>query len=122
LKQELIHLKPLPLDPYVPMITLGRRVSRDGFIAYNGNEYSVPEGLKNTALEVMATLQEVRLFQDGKLLAAHTVLEGRGQRLLAREHQRTKLNLSSKEAFSKGAIEAMEVQRRSLEVYEEVLR
>lgn len=121
LHDEKSHLKPLPDDNYIPLVTLGRRVSRDGFVAYNGNEYSVPDGLKSVEVEVSATLEEVGLYQDGRLLASHPLLEGRGKRLLDPAHHR-----GSKQRPDKGRFyqidEIVEVQRRPLEEYEEVLR
>ena len=85
LEQERPNLLALPAEPYVPMITLGRRMTRDGFVSYNGNEYSVPEGLGRAELEVRATLTEVHLLQGGELLASHPLLEGRGERRLVLE-------------------------------------
>lgn len=121
LQDEKSHLKPLPADNYVPLITLGRRVSRDGFVAYNGNEYSVPDGLKSVAVEVRATLEEVGLYQDGRLLASHPLLAGRGKRLLDPAHRRGSKQPSKNERFP-GIDDIIEVQRRPLEEYEEVLR
>jgi transposase len=121
LQEERAHLKLLPADNYIPLITLGRRVSRDGFVAYNGNEYSVPDGLKRVEVEVRATLEEVGLYQDGRLLASHRLLDGRGKRLLDPAHHRgTKMR--SKDGQFRSIDEMIEVQRRPLEEYEEVLR
>jgi transposase len=121
LQEEKLRLKPLPADIYVPLITVGRRVSRDGFVAYNGNEYSVPEGLKKREIEVRATIEEVGLYQDGRLLASHPILEGRGQHRLDPAHRRgRKLHISDSLLEVNGEI--VEVQRRPLEVYEGVLR
>jgi transposase len=123
LKQETSHLKSLPRDAYVPVVTLGRRVSRDGFIAYNGNEYSVPDGLDRMEVEVRATLEEVHLFQGGKTLAIHPVLEGRGQRRLHPEHRcHSRPDFKDRDVISWGIGETVEVQRRPLEIYEGVLR
>ena len=123
LPREAVRLIPLPAVPYVPMMTMGRRVTRDGFIAYNGNDYSVPDGLTRAEVEVRATLTELRLFQDGQLLATHPLLEGRGQRRLAPEHaRRTASPLPSSIARSPALLQLIEVQRRPLAVYEEVLR
>ncbi len=121
LQDEKSHLKPLPDGNYIPLVTLGRRVSRDGFVAYNGNEYSVPDGLKRAEVEVRATLEEVSLYQDGKLLASHPMLDGRGKRLLDPAHRR-----GSKQRPDNGRFcnfdDIVQVQRRPLEEYEEVLR
>lgn len=123
LVQEKNHLLSIPEEAYVPMISLGRKVSRDGYISYNGNDYSVPEGLSQGEIEVRATVAEVRLYQKDKLIASHPVLEGRGERRLAPEHRRNlKLHLRRYDIFSDGINEFIEVQRRPLEIYEEVLR
>jgi transposase len=118
---EKIDLKPLPTTAYIPLVTLGRRVSRDGFVAYNGNEYSVPDGLKKMAVEVKATLEEVNLYQEGRLLVSHPVLEGRGQRLMDPAHRRHNKHRNREKIFQMSD-DTVEVQRRSLDVYEEVLR
>ena len=70
------------------MITLGRRITRDGFISYNGNEYSVPEGLMSSEVQIRASLEELHLFQDGELVATHPVQAGRRKRLLDPKHRR----------------------------------
>jgi transposase len=121
LQDEKSHLRPLPADNYVPLITLGRRVSRDGFVAYNGNEYSVPDGLKRVEVEVRATLEKVGLYQDGRLLASHPLLDGRGKRLLDPAHHRGSKQRSTSWPFQ-NIDDIVEVQRRPLEEYEEVLR
>lgn len=121
LRDERASLRPLPYDNYVPLITMGRRVSRDGFVAYNGNEYSVPDGLKRVEVEVRATLEEVGLYQDGKLLASYRLIDGRGKRLLDPAHRRG-IKLWSKDGRFRSIDDMIEVQRRPLEEYEEVLR
>ena len=105
------------------MITLGRRITKDGFVSYNGNEYSVPEGLLRSEVQIRATLEELYLFQDGQLVATHPVLEGRRQRRLAsghRQHRNGSHQLSQEHPL--GVLQnIIEVQRRSLDVYERVL-
>jgi len=121
LQDEKSHLRSLPADNYVPLVTLGRRVSRDGFVAYNGNEYSVPDGLKRLEVEVRATLEEVGLYQDGRLLASHPLLDGRGKCLLDPGHHRGSKQRSKNGPF-RNIDDIVEVQCRPLEEYEEVLR
>jgi len=121
LQKEKSYLKPLPADNYIPLITLGRRVSRDGFVAYNGNEYSVPDSLKRLEVEVRATLEEVSLYQDGRILASHQLLDGRGQRILDPAHRRRNKQQPKDEWFY-NLENIIEVQRRPLEQYEEVLK
>jgi transposase len=118
---ELPSLLQMPPDSYIPRITLGRRINKDGFISYNGNEYSVPEQLGQGTVQIRASLTEVRLFQDDRLVAAHPVLEGRGQRRLAAGHRGRRKAEYPQESNAESPWNLVEVQRRSLEVYERVL-
>jgi hypothetical protein len=105
------------------MITLGRKISRDGYVAYNGNDYSIPEGLLEPEVTVAATLEEVRFYQHGQLVAVHPLLETKGQRRLDPGHRRHgRKGSASRWRCGTDSTQLMEVQRRSLEVYEEVLR
>jgi transposase len=123
LGQERDYLLPLPAAPYVPMVTLGRRVTRDGFISYNGNAYSVPEGLDRAEIQVRATLTELRLLQGGRLVAVHPLLEGRGQRRLDPAHRRRRTDdqRTTGQGTAATPLDLIEVERRPLEVYEGVL-
>jgi len=122
LAQERSHLLPLPLEAYQPVITVGRRMSRDGYVAYNGNDYSLPTGLLSPEITVMATLEEIRLYQSDQLVAVHHLLEGKGQRRLDPRHPRNpQLNQGNRQA-GKNIWELIEVETRPLDVYEEVLR
>jgi hypothetical protein len=135
LAEERAHLRPLAAAPYVPLITVGRRLTRDGFVAYNGNDYSVPDGLTAREVDVRATLTEVRLFQNGQLVAAHPLLDGRGARRPDPAHRpsRPRGTPSTAPSPSDGPAPApspvvpppfaqLEVERRALSVYEQVLQ
>lgn len=124
LEEERIHLSSLPVGGYTPFISLARRVGHDGYISYNGNDYSVPEGLVKPEVTVAASLEEVRLYQDGCLIAVHPTLEGKGKHRLNPKHRRVKKELDKLYLIRErpGIGELIEVQRRPLEVYEEILR
>jgi transposase len=124
LERERSHLLPIPSGGYTSLISLGRRVSHDGYVSYNGNDYSVPEGLVKPEVTVSASLEEVRLYQDGSLIAVHPVLEGKGNHRLDPDHRRSKKETGKIYLLreSPALSELLEVQRRPLEVYEEVLR
>lgn len=110
------------IEFYMPTICVGRRLSMDGFISYNGNSYSVPDGVDGREIEVRASLEEVALYRDGKLIARHPHLIGKGERHLAPEHRRNVLlHLRHHEASSNATSEFIEVQRRPLDIYEKVL-
>lgn len=124
LAQERTYLSPLPAGAYTPFVSLGRRVGHDGYVSYNGNDYSVPEGLVRPDVTVLASLEEVRLYQDGCLIAVHPVLEGKGRHHLDPGHRRGKKETHGPYLTRKtpGSRELLDVQRRPLQVYEEVLR
>jgi hypothetical protein len=143
LRDEQRALRLLPSEPYVPLITVGRRVTRDGFVSYNGNDYSVPDDWSapgTREVDVRATLTEVRLFQCDQLLAVHPLLEGRGARRLDPAHRSrgtrgapparpdapedVSLATTATLVYSTTAepLPHLEVERRALSVYEQVLQ
>jgi transposase len=123
LEKEKLHLLPLTLELYMPTICVGRKLSLDGFISYNGNDYSVPDGVAGREIEVRASLEEVALYQEQRLIARHPLLVGKGMRHLAPEHRRNiRLHLKRYEEGAHLTNEFIEVEHRPLEIYEEVLR
>jgi transposase len=120
--KEKQYLLPLSQELYMPTICVGRKLSMDGFISYNGNNYSVPEGIDGKEIEVRASLEEVALYRYGKCIARHPLLVGKGMRQLAPEHRRNiRLHLKRHEEGN-SASEFITVEYRPLETYEEVLR
>jgi len=86
--EEQPHLKPLPLAPFRAVLRLERRISREGMVSVGGNYYSVPDATRRRAVEVHTLADEIRIFDNGLLIAAHPVLEGRHQRLVAPGHRK----------------------------------
>jgi len=86
--EEKPHLKSLPLAPFRSVLKLERRVSHEGMVSVGGNLYSVPDATRKRIVEVHTLADEVRIFEDGNLIAAHPVLEGRNQRRVAPGHRR----------------------------------
>ena len=78
----------LPLAPFRSLLKLERRVSHEGMVSVGGNLYSVPDATRKRLVEVHTLADEVRIFEDGTLIAAHPVLEGRHQRRVAAGHRR----------------------------------
>ena len=62
------------------MLRLERRITRDGMVSVDGNLYSVPNSARRRTVEVHSTANEVRILEDGAVIATHPVLDGRGQR------------------------------------------
>lgn len=86
--EEVPHLKPLPAIPYSAVLTVERRVSKDGMIAVGGNFYSVPDTTRRRTLEVQHHATELRIFEDGQLIARHPVLEGKARRRVDPAHRK----------------------------------
>jgi transposase len=85
--EERPFLKPLPAGPFNAVLSLERRISREGMISVGGNLYSVPDSTRRRAVEVQVTATEVHILEDGRRIAAHPVLEGRGKRRIAEGHR-----------------------------------
>lgn len=88
LEEERDVLQPLPALPYGSVLKLERRISRDGMVSVDGNEYSVPDTTRRRSVEVHSLADEIRIYDDSQLVAVHPVLEGRGQRRIAQGHRR----------------------------------
>lgn len=67
--EERAHLRPLPLRAYDAVLTVERRVSHEGMVSVNGNLYSVPDRTRKRVLEVQHHPLEIRIFEDGELIA-----------------------------------------------------
>jgi transposase len=85
--EEAPALKPLPAGPFNSVLTVERRVTRDGMVSVNGNLYSVPNTTRKRAVEVQTLATEIQIFEGATLIARHPVLEGRGQRRIAAGHR-----------------------------------
>jgi hypothetical protein len=69
------------------LLRLERRISHEGMISVGGNLYSVPDGTRRRPVEVQVTASEVHILEDGRPVAVHPVLEGRGRRRIAEGHR-----------------------------------
>ncbi|WP_313534097.1 MULTISPECIES: IS21 family transposase [Brucella] len=85
--EERTHLRPLPLAPFRSVLKLERRISRDGMVSVGGNAYSVPDATRARLVEVHCLADEVRIFENGTMIAVHPVLEGRKQRRVHPDHR-----------------------------------
>ncbi|MER8544029.1 IS21 family transposase, partial [Mesorhizobium sp. M1334] len=85
--EERAALRPLPLAPFRSVLKLERRISREGMVSVGGNFYSVPDATRRRVVEVHTLAEEVRIFEDGALIATHPILEGRHQRHVEPGHR-----------------------------------
>lgn len=119
--RERWQLTPLPSIPFDTVMALARAVSRDGMVNFNGNTYSVPDGIASRAVEIQVSLEELKIFASGKLVAAHALLEGRHERHLAHGHRRFPApgvpGRRRRQAHELVRAPGEEVARRSLAVY-----
>ncbi|RFP86221.1 IS21 family transposase [Rhodobacteraceae bacterium 63075] len=108
--EELAHLKPLPAIPYSAILSVERRMSKDGMIAVGGNFYSVPDTTRRRTLEVQHHATELRIYEDGELIACHPVLEGKALRRIDPAHRKAPPPRSTLSRSSQGL-------RRPLDFY-----
>lgn len=85
--EEKPQLLTLPARPYEAVLTVERRISQEGMVAVGGNQYSVPDTTRRRIVEVQNHAAEVRIFEDGQLIASHPVLEGKNQRRVDPGHR-----------------------------------
>ena len=70
------------------MLKLERRLSHEGMVSVSGNLYSVPDTTRRRVLDVHVFADEIRIFEDGALIATHVPLEGRDQKHLDPAHRK----------------------------------
>lgn len=87
--EEKPRLHPLPLHPYDAVLTVERRVSHEGLVSVGGNLYSVPDRTRKRVLEVQHHPMDIRIFEDGQLIACHPVLQGKKQTLVDPSHRKS---------------------------------
>jgi len=80
-------LQPLPAGPFQAVLRLERRITKDGMVSVDGNLYSVPDTTRRRPVEVHSTAHELRILEDGQVVAVHPVLDGRGQRRIIAGHR-----------------------------------
>jgi hypothetical protein len=120
--EERAHLRVLPLAPFCAVLRLERRISREGMVSVGGNFYSVPDATRRRTVEVHTLANEVRIFEDGSVIAVHPVLEGRHQRRVAPGHRK---GVITQRRWAEGsAVPVVRtgdvVAQRSLDVYHAV--
>ena len=83
------ELQQLPAGPFQAVLRLERRITRDGMVSVDGNLYSVPDTTRRRPVEVHSTAAEVRILEEGCIIAVHPVMDGRGQRRIIAGHRTT---------------------------------
>ena len=87
--EERPRLQPLPAGPFQAVLRLERRITKDGMVSVDGNLYSVPDTTRRRPVEVHSTADEVRILEQGAVIAVHPIMDGRGQRRITAGHRTT---------------------------------
>ena len=117
--EEQPHLVALPGRPYDAVLTVERRISHEGMVAVGGNQYSVPDTTRRRIVEVQNHPTEVRIFEDGRLIACHPVLEGKNQKRVDPGHRKP-VPVACRAAIERPSPVDTPVLRRPLAFYEAV--
>jgi transposase len=86
---ERLHLQPTagrPAFPYAPQVV--RRVSRDAYVAYGANRYSVPWTLAGLEVSLRQVGDRLEVYREGARLATHSLSGGRHQVITVPAHHR----------------------------------
>jgi transposase len=131
---EKSHLSPLSGRlpyPYTPKLT--RRVSRDAFVSYAGNRYSVPWTAAGLEVSVHVMTGSIEILRGEERLALHPLCNGAHQRIVVSEHHagiplattaplslsgKAKINVSDVASDRLPLYAAPVVEVRSLSAYE----
>jgi transposase len=109
-EREKVHLQPLPTIRYDTSYFEYRQVAWDGYIEVCGNRYSVPPALVGQRLAVRIGLDGLlRVFQADQLVTSHTLKSRQAGWSTLREHRSEMWKAT------------LQVEQRSLAIYEEVL-
>jgi len=115
-------LQTLPVTPFDALLKLERRVSHDGLVSIGGNYYSVPDRTRRI-VEVHLLADQIRILDQGRLVAIHPVLEGRRETRTDPGHRQggasRAVPRSREDTLIIGRI-GERVGRRSLEFYQAV--
>lgn len=86
--KEQPQMHSLPAMRYDAVLTLERRISREGMVAVAGNYYSVPDTARRRIVEVQHHTNEVQICEEGQLIARHAVLEGKNPKRIEPGHRK----------------------------------
>lgn len=115
-------LQALPAGRFDVVLRLERRVSNDGCVSVGGNYYSVPDGTRRRTLEVETTADQVRIREEGELIAVHNLLQGRLQRSVLPGHRQNPKRVERRGRSGATVLPGHVVATRSLGVYEQIAR
>jgi transposase len=97
------------------------RLPRDHYVRFDSNDYSVHPAVIGRRIEVVADLERVRAFCDGKLIADHERIWGWHQTISDPEHVAAAKLLRRERVGALRPVPELDVQIRCLNDYDEAL-
>lgn len=86
LEKERHYMKPFVAADGPAGIVEQRSVSRDGLISVERNFYSVPSHMARQRINIRRFENRFEVLDDGRIVAEHTLLRGKGSRKILDEH------------------------------------
>jgi transposase len=123
LEKEQESLLDLSRPAYRVVLEEGRRVSRESFVSFRSNRYSVPFQYAGLDSKVRVIEDELQILVNGVVVAKHLLLDGSARTSRDKEHFKGLLSLVMKEEKGKkkplGVLRFDQVvEKRSLSVYD----
>jgi transposase len=84
--QERAHLLALPENPYPTDERVTVQAHKTPYIRFDLNDYSIPHTQVRRSLEVVASLEQVRVLEGSTVLASHPRCYDKGQQIERPEH------------------------------------
>ncbi|MFQ6052206.1 MAG: IS21 family transposase [Candidatus Hydrothermarchaeota archaeon] len=113
------YLKPLPESfPQFPLRELRTRVRHDGTVYFDGNYYQVHRDYRDRSVLCINTGEEIAIYHDGSEIERHPYLpEAKGMVVLSEKA------LQDPTLYLSDTVRqwALEVARRQLEIYQEII-
>jgi transposase len=112
-----------PLPPLAPVTgwRISGRLPRDFYVRLDGNDYSVHPSVIGRRIEVVADLDRVRAFCDGRVVADHARVWARHQSLTLPEHDQAAKQLRRERIGMVRPAPEPEVEIRCLDDYDAAL-
>lgn len=111
----------LPVGAFNDVLTMERRITRDGMVSVDGNLYSVPDGINTRQIQVERTATQLRILDGLTLLAVHPLQMGKHQRQVIKGHRSKVVGIKVQTTAAPGdTLEARTgdtIESRDLDVY-----
>lgn len=121
-KEELLPFNELP---YMVIRKEKRKISRDCYVSYSGNKYSVPYRFAGRLSEISISEGKLRVLVDSEQVCEHEIVPGNHRVIRTKEHFQGLLSETLKQnSQCRKATQItinfsdIEVEKRSLEIYD----